>query len=100
MRHNGAVNSRAVPTLGIVETQSATVFTSDEPLSLRGGATLGPVQVAYETYGTLNAERSNAVYICHALTGDAHVAGFHAGEDRPGWWDSMIGPGKPIDTGQ
>ncbi|HJE51240.1 MAG TPA: homoserine O-acetyltransferase [Tessaracoccus flavescens] len=80
------------------ETRSATVFTADDPLPLRGGSTLGPVTVAYETYGTLNDDRSNAVYICHALTGDAHAAGFHDGDDRPGWWDKMIGPGKPIDT--
>lgn len=65
---------------------------------LVSGATLGPVDVAYETYGTLNADRSNAVFICHALTGDAHAAGFHEGATRPGWWDNLIGPGKPLDT--
>ncbi|HSO68876.1 MAG TPA: homoserine O-acetyltransferase [Arachnia sp.] len=84
--------------LGVVETSSIRVFDPDRPLILRSGATLSVVDVAYETYGTLNAERSNAVYICHALTGDAHAAGYHEGETRPGWWDTMIGPGKPIDT--
>lgn len=65
---------------------------------LESGATLGPVEVAYETYGTLNAGATNAVYICHALTGDAHAAGHHGDPDRRGWWDTMIGPGRPIDT--
>jgi len=64
---------------------------------VRGGR-LGPVVVRYETYGTLNADKTNAVFICHALTGDAHAAGIRAGEKKPGWWDTMIGPGKPVDT--
>lgn len=59
---------------------------------------MGPVDVAYETYGELNADRSNAIIICHALTGDAHAAGWHEGDKRPGWWDTIIGPGKPLDT--
>lgn len=95
LRKNGGVS---VSSLGIVETQTATVFDPAHPLRMRSGATLENVEVAYETYGTLNQERSNAIYICHALTGDAHAAGHHEGEDRPGWWDNMIGPGKPIDT--
>ena len=65
---------------------------------LESGATLGPVEVAYETYGTLNADKSNAIYVCHALTGDAHAAGHHGDPARRGWWDTMIGPGKPVDT--
>lgn len=72
----------------------------DDGLLTRSGTTLPHVDVAFETYGTLNAARSNAVYICHALTGDAHAAGYHEGDDRPGWWDNMIGPGKAIDTDQ
>lgn len=95
VRNNGAVS---VPTLGIVETRIVTVFDREDPLRMRSGATLAPVEVAYETYGELNAEHTNAVFICHALTGDAHAAGFHEGDAKPGWWDNMIGPGKPIDT--
>jgi homoserine O-acetyltransferase len=67
-------------------------------LRLANGETLGPVDVAYETYGTLSADKDNAVFICHALTGDAHAAGLHEGARRPGWWDNLIGPGKPLDT--
>jgi homoserine O-acetyltransferase/O-succinyltransferase len=81
-----------------VATEVVTLFTESAPLVLESGATLAPVQVAYETYGTLDADRSNAVFICHALTGDAHAAGHHGEESRPGWWDTLIGPGKPVDT--
>lgn len=81
-----------------ITTRSARLFTPSEPLRLVGGQTLTDVTVAYETYGELNHARDNAVYICHALTGDAHAAGLHEGDNRPGWWDTMIGPGKPIDT--
>ena len=70
-----------------------------EGLSLDCGKTLAPVNIRYETYGHLNPDRSNAVLILHALTGDAHVAGYHSADDRkPGWWDDMVGPGKPFDT--
>lgn len=95
MRNNGGVTG---PTLGIVETRIVTVFDHDDPLRMRSGATLAPVEVAYETYGTLNEAHTNAIFICHALTGDAHAAGFHEGDAKPGWWDNMIGPGRPIDT--
>ena len=70
-----------------------------EPLTLACGRTLADYQLIYETYGELNAARSNAVLICHALSGHHHAAGYHSEDDRkPGWWDSCIGPGKPIDT--
>ncbi|MBC8076678.1 MAG: homoserine O-acetyltransferase, partial [Chloroflexales bacterium] len=73
--------------------------TWQEPLHLEGGATLAPVTIAYEQYGELNAARDNVVLVLHALSGDAHVAGKLSSEDRrPGWWDGMIGPGKPFDT--
>lgn len=85
--------------VGIVETQRAVVF-DDEPLVLASGASLTGIEIAYETYGALNADRSNVIFICHALSGDAHAAGLHAGDDpgRPGWWDNIVGPGRPLDT--
>jgi len=67
------------------------------PLALDGGGVLAPVEIAYETYGELNAAASNAVLICHALTGDHHVASAHPITGKPGWWTRMVGPGKPID---
>jgi homoserine O-acetyltransferase len=84
--------------VGLVTTTRVELFSPDTPLVLEGGQELAPVEVAYEAYGTLNADRTNAVVICHALTGDAHAAGHHGDPDRPGWWDNIIGPGKPIDT--
>ena len=84
--------------VGYVETQRVVLFTEDDPLVLESGETLGPVEVAYETYGTLAPDASNAVFVCHALTGDAHAAGHHGEPGRPGWWDTLIGPGKPLDT--
>ncbi|MEO7547571.1 MAG: homoserine O-acetyltransferase [Ramlibacter sp.] len=72
-----------------------------EPLALRSGASVRGYALAYETYGVLNADRSNAVLICHALNASHHVAGVYEGQDKSeGWWDSMIGPGKPVDTGR
>lgn len=74
-------------------------FAQDEPLPLDSGETLGPVTLAYETFGRLNAERSNAILICHALSGDSHVAGYYTADDKaPGWWDDCVGPGKAFDT--
>ena len=84
--------------VGLTTTQRVRLFTPDAPLVLASGETLGPVDVAYETYGTLAPDGGNAVFICHALTGDAHAAGWHPGARRPGWWDNLIGPGKPLDT--
>ncbi|MGE4529368.1 MAG: homoserine O-acetyltransferase, partial [Rhodospirillaceae bacterium] len=69
-----------------------------EPLSLDSGARFGPVEVAYHTYGRLNAAKSNAVVVCHALTGDQYAALPHPVTGKPGWWSSLIGPGKVIDT--
>ncbi len=70
-----------------------------EPLALACGRSLSHYELVYETYGELNAERSNAVLICHALSGHHHAAGYNSMDERkPGWWDSCIGPGKPIDT--
>ncbi|MEM7133658.1 MAG: homoserine O-acetyltransferase [Chloroflexota bacterium] len=74
-------------------------FAQDIPFQLESGATLSPVTLEYETYGQLNRERTNAILICHALTGSAHAAGYHAEDDKkPGWWDECIGPGKAFDT--
>jgi homoserine O-acetyltransferase len=73
-------------------------FEPDKPLRLDAGVDLAPFQIAYQTYGTLNAARSNAILVCHALTGDQHVANVHPVTGKPGWWESMVGPGRPIDT--
>jgi homoserine O-acetyltransferase len=87
---------RLTVSVGIVKTEYAHF---DLELQLESGRLLGPLTLAYETYGRLNVERSNAVLVCHAWTGDAHAAGRHSAEDRkPGWWDDMIGPGKVLDT--
>ncbi len=84
--------------LGIVETKYFTFAEPPHELELRSGLKLGPITLAYETYGTLNHNCSNAILICHALSGDAHAAGYHDGDKKPGWWDAMIGPGKAFDT--
>jgi len=85
--------------VGLVEKQFFTFAGPPHEMKLDSGARLGPITIAYETYGRLNAEKTNAVLVCHALSGDAHAAGYHREDDpRPGWWDFMIGPGRGIDT--
>ncbi|GGK30046.1 homoserine O-acetyltransferase MetX [Salinarimonas ramus] len=73
-------------------------FGRDEPLMMDCGTALAPWQLAYQTYGTLNADRTNAILVCHALTGDQHVANDHPVTGKPGWWTSFVGPGRPLDT--
>lgn len=73
-------------------------FGADRPLALDAGTILSPFQIAYQTYGELNAQRSNAILVCHALTGDQHVANINPVTGKPGWWDVLVGPGKLIDT--
>ena len=79
-------------------TSSVLRFGADQPLRLDSGQTIQPLQIAYQTYGTLNADRSNAILVCHALTGDQHVASDNPVTGKPGWWETVVGPGKPIDT--
>ncbi|MFK8252864.1 homoserine O-acetyltransferase MetX [Ancylobacter terrae] len=67
-------------------------------MALDAGGHLGPFQIAYQTYGELNAARSNAILLCHALSGDQHAANVHPVTGKPGWWETLVGPGKPIDT--
>ena len=81
--------------VGIVETK---FFNIDDPFILESGKSLEKITVAYETYGELNNEKNNAILVCHALTGDAHAAGWHDGDKKPGWWEIIIGPGKVLDT--
>jgi homoserine O-acetyltransferase/O-succinyltransferase len=73
-------------------------FDAETPLKLDAGIALSPFQISYKTYGTLNPQRSNAMLVCHALTGDQHVASAHPLTRKPGWWETMVGPGRPIDT--
>ncbi|MHC4359992.1 MAG: homoserine O-acetyltransferase, partial [Planctomycetota bacterium] len=85
--------------VGIVQTKTIRVVEPDKPLELECGKTLGPVDVAYETYGKIDEAGDNVILICHALSGNAHVAGFNSPDDKKtGWWDIMVGPGKGIDT--
>ena len=85
--------------VGIVQTQYVKLFEPPLMLTLESGFQLGPINVAYETYGELTSERDNAIFVCHALTGDAHVAGKHSADSRKsGWWDGLVGPGKALDT--
>ncbi len=94
---SGDLSSNA--SVGRVETQSAAIDLPPEGFALEGGGVLAELEIAYETYGELTPARDNVIFICHALSGDAHVAGYHtAPEVDIGWWDEMIGPGKGIDT--
>jgi len=85
-------------TVGGVTTRQITFARPPVALELECGRWLGPITLAYETYGELNQRRDNAVLILHAFSGDAHAAGYHEGDEKPGWWDIMIGPGKAFDT--
>lgn len=84
--------------VGMVKTNYFQLALPPNELILENGEKLGPITIAYETYGKLNQQRSNAVLILHALSGDAHAAGFHKGDEKPGWWDDMIGPDRAFDT--
>ncbi len=85
--------------IGLVGEQRITFGSADDPMPLESGLSLGPIDLVYETYGEPNEDRSNAILICHALSGDAHVAGYrHPHDRRVGWWDPMIGPGRAFDT--
>ncbi len=84
--------------VGRVEKQYYTFAQPPEKLILESGAELGPVTVAYETYGTLSKEKDNCILLAHAFSGDSHAAGYYQEDEKPGWWESMIGPGKGIDT--
>ena len=81
-----------------VGTVSAEKILIDKPLKLACGVVLPSHELMVETYGTLNADKSNAILICHALSGSHHAAGYYEGDEKPGWWDNYIGPGKPMDT--
>ena len=84
--------------IGIVEIKYFTFAGGTDFLQLESGEKPGPVTLAYETYGELNKDKTNAILILHALSGDAHAAGYNKGDKFPGWWDKMIGPGKAFDT--
>ena len=90
------------PFMHVVQSQDehslSVEFSASEALPLDSGATLGPYKIAYQTYGKLNAEKSNAILVCHALTGDQHVANVNPVTGKPGWWDMMVGQGRPVDT--
>ena len=91
--------TEAGKSVGLVERKVMRLFAEGAGLTMESGRQIGPIEVAYETYGRLNPEKDNAILIVHALSGDAHVAGKHQAADRKaGWWDNMVGPGKPLDT--
>lgn len=79
-------------------TSPVVTFDKSVPLQLESGRTLAPFTIAYQTYGELNEDKSNAILVCHALTGDQHVANVHPVTGKGGWWETMVGPGRPVDT--
>ena len=92
-------SEKLIGSVGLVKTEFFRFAEPPNEMVLSNGFKLGPVTMAYETYGTLNKDKNNAILVFHALSGDAHAAGFNSLEDKkPGWWDSMIGPKKPFDT--
>ena len=98
---NNSASYLEVGSAGVVEKQFFTYAQPPEKMTLESGANLGPVTIAYETWGKLSPQRDNAVLVAHAFSGDSHAAGFYDDdpkEAKPGWWDSMIGPGKGLDT--
>jgi homoserine O-acetyltransferase len=93
-----ASSGKAPDSVGVVETKYFTFASPPGEMVLESGRKLGPVTLAHETYGKLSPAKDNAVLVLTALSGDAHAAGYHEGDEKPGWWDNMIGPGKGIDT--
>jgi len=92
-------HDKAGVSVGIVEKKSFTFADPPDEMVLESGSRLGPVTIAYETYGSLNSQKNNAILVLHALSGDSHVAGYYSEDDpKPGWWDIMVGPGKGINT--
>jgi homoserine O-acetyltransferase len=93
--------SETAPASPVIENNGGTWrFPADQPLRLDSGASLSPLEIGYQTYGALNADKSNAVLVCHALTGDQYLASTHPVTGKPGWWDRMVGPGLPLDPGR
>jgi homoserine O-acetyltransferase/O-succinyltransferase len=93
------MTSLLVPGRGLQATpEHSDVFRSGDALPLDCGRALSPFEIAYRAYGALNADRSNAILVCHALTGDQHVANRNPTTGKPGWWETVVGPGKPVDT--
>lgn len=89
----------ATESVGLVRPQYFTFADEPDELVLSNGRKFGPITLAYETYGKLSTQKDNAILVCHALSGDAHVAGYHSPDDKaPGWWDVMVGPGRAFDT--
>ncbi len=96
--HDGEADKSCVGPGGRSAEGCVVTFEADKPLQLDSGEILAPFDIAYQVYGTLNKDKSNGILICHALTGDQHVANNHPLTGKPGWWDNMVGPGKPVDT--